>query len=224
MPCAAVTVTGTCTAGASATALVTSTALHRARLMPGAAGGPARETSKITLRILKTSLPGSAGTCSSYGSQALRPGKLRAHEPGPWDVTRRLWRAEAPASRAVAAVLPTAGTGPRCIRQRSVIIALLNESADFRTAQDLHRLLCARGEKAGLATVYRTLHALVRAGEVDTARTARGEMLYRRCSPGHHHHLICGRCGRGRDHQPGPETVDRANCRRQRLPRHRPRP
>jgi Fur family ferric uptake transcriptional regulator len=93
-------------------------------------------------------------------------------------------------------VLSAAEAGRRRTRQRSMIAALLGESAGFRTAQDLHQALRARGEHTGLATVYRALHALAGAGEVDVVRTARGEMLYRRCGSGHHHHLICRRCGR----------------------------
>jgi Fur family ferric uptake transcriptional regulator len=37
---------------------------------------------------------------------------------------------------------------------------------------------------------------LSEAGEVDVLRTADGEAAYRRCSRGHHHHLVCRRCGR----------------------------
>ena len=57
-------------------------------------------------------------------------------------------------------------------------------------------LLKQRGENVGLTTVYRTLQALADAGEVDVLRTGEGEALYRRCSDGHHHHLVCRHCGR----------------------------
>ena len=52
------------------------------------------------------------------------------------------------------------------------------------------------GEAIGLTTVYRTLAAMTDAGEVDLLRTADGEAVYRRCSSGHHHHLVCRTCGR----------------------------
>jgi len=66
---------------------------------------------------------------------------------------------------------------------------------DFRSAQDIHDLL-GRGETpVGLATVYRTLNALVETGEVDMLRTEDGEAIYRRCSETHHHHLVCRACG-----------------------------
>jgi Fur family ferric uptake transcriptional regulator len=44
--------------------------------------------------------------------------------------------------------------------------------------------------------VYRTLQALADAGEVDVLRADDGEAVYRRCSSGHHHHLVCRHCGR----------------------------
>ena len=37
---------------------------------------------------------------------------------------------------------------------------------------------------------------MVEAGEVDAIRTTVGETAYRRCSNGHHHHLVCRSCGR----------------------------
>ncbi|MGY1680216.1 Fur family transcriptional regulator [Geodermatophilus sp. SYSU D01176] len=84
----------------------------------------------------------------------------------------------------------------RNTRQRSAVLALLEELDDFRSAQDLHAMLRARGDSVGLATVYRALQALVDDGQVDLLRGADGEAVYRRCSPVHHHHLVCRSCGR----------------------------
>lgn len=84
----------------------------------------------------------------------------------------------------------------RATRQRAAVSALLHETDDFRSAQQLHALLRTRGDAVGLTTVYRTLQQLVETGEVDMLRTDDGESLYRRCSTGHHHHLVCRNCGR----------------------------
>jgi Fur family ferric uptake transcriptional regulator len=83
----------------------------------------------------------------------------------------------------------------RQTRQRTAVLALLDELDGFRTAQDLHALLRERGDAVGLATVYRALQALVDDGLVDVLRSEDGEAAYRRCSPVHHHHLVCRSCG-----------------------------
>ena len=87
-------------------------------------------------------------------------------------------------------------TAVRNTRQRSAVSALLAEVEGFHSAQDLHAMLRDRGERVGLTTVYRTLQGLADAGEVDVMRPPGGEHLYRRCSEGHHHHLVCRACGR----------------------------
>lgn len=91
---------------------------------------------------------------------------------------------------------PRTSTPVRTTRQRTAVAAVLADCDEFRSAQDLHALLRTRGEAIGLTTVYRTLQALADAGEVDALRQADGETVYRRCSTGHHHHLVCRECGR----------------------------
>ena len=84
----------------------------------------------------------------------------------------------------------------RTTKQRTAVSAVLAEVEGFHSAQDLHAMLRARGERVGLTTVYRTLQGLADAGEIDVMRPPGGEHLYRRCSQGHHHHLVCRSCGR----------------------------
>jgi Fur family transcriptional regulator, ferric uptake regulator len=90
----------------------------------------------------------------------------------------------------------TAAPAPRSTRQRTAITELLDEVDDFRSAQELHELLRQRGASVGLATVYRTLQGLADVGDVDAVRASDGGTAYRRCSPRHHHHLVCRFCGR----------------------------
>ena len=91
---------------------------------------------------------------------------------------------------------PTPGM-TRNTRQRAEVLALLAETGEFRSAQQLHAQLRERGAGVGLTTVYRTLQVLAEAGEVDQMRLPAGEQLYRRCAgSGHHHHLVCRSCGR----------------------------
>ncbi|GCE75102.1 Fur family transcriptional regulator [Cellulomonas biazotea] len=85
----------------------------------------------------------------------------------------------------------------RQTRQRAEILDLLGGLDEFRSAQQLHEILRARGSSVGLATVYRAVQSLTETGEVDVLRTPDGESVYRRCAQrSHHHHLVCRSCGR----------------------------
>lgn len=84
----------------------------------------------------------------------------------------------------------------RPTRQQIAVADALDERGDFTSAQDLHAALRAEGNSVGLATVYRALQTMAAEGDVDVLRTNDGEAVYRRCSSGHHHHLVCRRCGR----------------------------
>ena len=80
--------------------------------------------------------------------------------------------------------------------QRQAISKRLEELSVFVSAQRLHEELARGGTKIGLATVYRTLQTLASDGTVDTLRTD-SEILYRYCgTDSHHHHLVCGLCGK----------------------------
>ncbi|MDN5744302.1 MAG: transcriptional repressor [Nocardioidaceae bacterium] len=87
-------------------------------------------------------------------------------------------------------------SGLRPTKQRRAITEALRQATDFQSAQEIHDALRQTGDKVGLATVYRTLQAMAEAEEVDIRPNAAGETTYRRCSPSHHHHLICRACGR----------------------------
>jgi Fur family transcriptional regulator, ferric uptake regulator len=82
----------------------------------------------------------------------------------------------------------------RNTKQREEVWQALEQRPDFVSAQELHQSLREKGSTIGLATVYRTLNALAEEGSAD-ALSLEGENLYRACSPGHHHHLICRACG-----------------------------
>lgn len=86
-------------------------------------------------------------------------------------------------------------TPRRTTRQREAVREALAASDEFVSAQALHLTLRTDGSTVGLATVYRTLAALAEDGEADALQSG-GEVLYRACTPTHHHHLICRSCGR----------------------------
>lgn len=85
--------------------------------------------------------------------------------------------------------------GGRTTRQRRAVAEVLTRSDEFKSAQQWHDLIRSRGHSIGLTTVYRTLQTLVEAGDVDVIVAEDGESKFRRCSNGHHHHLVCRRCG-----------------------------
>ena len=72
----------------------------------------------------------------------------------------------------------------------------MQDTDAFLTAQEIHERLRSRGERVGLATVYRNLQVMTQDDELDTLRGEDGEVRYRQCSPKHHHHLVCRGCGR----------------------------
>jgi Fur family transcriptional regulator, ferric uptake regulator len=107
-------------------------------------------------------------------------------------VTSRSQEGEDPAASGTTHV----SRGSRMTRQKRAVAALLAETEEFSSAQDLHMRLKEAGEKVGLATIYSQLRTLADAGEIDSVRGDSGETLYRRCDlVSHHHHLVCRRCG-----------------------------
>ncbi|MWB98222.1 Fur family transcriptional regulator [Agromyces seonyuensis] len=83
----------------------------------------------------------------------------------------------------------------RTTKQREAVREALADTEGFVSAQALHSQLQRAGSTVGLATVYRALGTLAAAGDADTLQSPEGEALYRACSTGHHHHLICRNCG-----------------------------
>ena len=87
----------------------------------------------------------------------------------------------------------------RTTRQREAVRAVFADLEGFHSAQEVHARLRDGGDAVGLATVYRAVQSLADDGELDSIRTDSGEALYRRCSPQHHHHLVCRGCGHTED-------------------------
>ena len=83
--------------------------------------------------------------------------------------------------------------GLRSTKQRVAVLRSLAAEPNDATAQEIHARLRSA---VGLATVYRTLSLLSEAGVVDALSHRAGEVCYRLCSGGHHHHLVCRDCHR----------------------------
>ena len=82
-------------------------------------------------------------------------------------------------------------------RQREVVAELVFASDEHLSVEGMRRALRERGERVGVATLYRTLELLVSAGLVREHEFGEG---FRRFEPAaaqaRHEHLICVRCGR----------------------------
>ena len=92
----------------------------------------------------------------------------------------------------------------RVTRQRTAIVEALKADQSFVSAQDLYDRLALKGEKIGLATVYRNLQDLATTREVDVVRPEGTDVqLFRYCGDdAHHHHLVCRNCGTTVEIQP----------------------
>jgi len=75
------------------------------------------------------------------------------------------------------------------------LIAVLERTGGFASAQELHQILRREGDGIGLTTVYRALQSLVDDKIVDLLRREDGEAIYRLCGDNHRHHLVCKSCG-----------------------------
>ena len=98
-------------------------------------------------------------------------------------------------SRHAADVLSEAGH--RTSAPRSAVINALAELGCGATAWDIHDHLRAREERAGLASVYRSLELLHRHELVTRIDVGEGVVRYEPSHPSgdHHHHLLCDTCG-----------------------------
>jgi Fur family ferric uptake transcriptional regulator len=90
--------------------------------------------------------------------------------------------------------LTAAGVKPS--RNRVAVLGELSAEPDDATAQVIHRRLADRGDRIGLATVYRALRAMSEAGVIDELPHGSTETCYRLCGSEHHHHLVCQSCHR----------------------------
>jgi Fur family ferric uptake transcriptional regulator len=84
----------------------------------------------------------------------------------------------------------------RATRQRAEVLEGLEHAPTPLSAQDLFVALRAEGASISLATVYRQLQRLADEGVADRIVRESGELAFRLCGTGHHHHLVCRECGR----------------------------
>ena len=81
---------------------------------------------------------------------------------------------------------------------RRVVVEYLGRQDCCRSAQEIHDAVRAGGARIGIASVYRTLEGLGELGLVQRVDLGDGVSRFERAEPDgdHHHHLVCGDCGK----------------------------
>jgi len=86
--------------------------------------------------------------------------------------------------------------GLRLTNPRREVVAILNKAAKPLTPQAIYQNSIERKSDIGLVSVYRTLELLSDLNLVRRVHGHDGCHGYVLASPGHHHHLICRKCGK----------------------------
>ena len=85
--------------------------------------------------------------------------------------------------------------GYRLTPQRRLILDIIHEADSHLTAETILSRLEERVSGVNKSTVYRTLELLEGLGLVVKSELA-GTNVYHHAEEGHHHHLVCKKCGR----------------------------
>jgi Fur family transcriptional regulator, ferric uptake regulator len=81
---------------------------------------------------------------------------------------------------------------------RRVVVEFLGDRECCVSAQEIHDGIRAAGSRIGIASVYRALEGLAELGLVQRVDLGDGIARFERGDPRgeHHHHLVCGDCGK----------------------------
>ena len=85
--------------------------------------------------------------------------------------------------------------GYRLTPQRMMVLAAIKNSDDHISAEEIYAQVTAKYPHVNISTVYRTLELLKRLGLVTETDLGGGRVRYHPADKGHHHHLVCQRCG-----------------------------
>ena len=85
--------------------------------------------------------------------------------------------------------------GYRLTPQRAMILSAIENSNHHISAEEIYAQVSAKYPQVNISTVYRTLELLKRLGLVYEIDLGEGRIRYHSESKGHHHHLVCQKCG-----------------------------
>lgn len=85
--------------------------------------------------------------------------------------------------------------GYRMTPQRAVVLSAIENSQDHVTAEEIYTQVAGKCPRLNISTVYRTLELLKKVGLLYEINLGEGRVGYHPEDKGHHHHLICRKCG-----------------------------
>jgi Fur family transcriptional regulator, ferric uptake regulator len=85
--------------------------------------------------------------------------------------------------------------GLKLTPQRRLIVDIIHDAEGHLTAEDIITNVQNRMPGVNKSTIYRTLDILEKAGCVYKSET-QDRFIYHHAEEGHHHHLICRKCGK----------------------------
>ena len=85
--------------------------------------------------------------------------------------------------------------GYRLTPQRMLILAAVQASDSHISAEEIYSQVRAQYPHVNISTVYRTLDLLKGLSLVTVTDLGEGRVRYHYADKGHHHHLVCERCG-----------------------------
>lgn len=86
--------------------------------------------------------------------------------------------------------------GFRLTPQRMLVIEALHRADGHISAEEIYEQLHSRYPYSNISTVYRTLELLKELNLVTETDFGDGRVRYHVAEKGHHHHLVCYRCGK----------------------------
>ncbi len=89
--------------------------------------------------------------------------------------------------------------GYRLTPQRMLVIEALHNAESHISAEEIYEQLHARYPYSSVSTVYRTLELFKKLKLVTETDFGEGRVRYHVAEKGHHHHLVCRRCGKVMD-------------------------
>lgn len=85
--------------------------------------------------------------------------------------------------------------GYRVTPQRMMVVEALHRVDQHISAEEIYTQVLAKYPYANISTVYRTLELLKELGLVTEIALRDGRVRYHPAEKGHHHHLVCHKCG-----------------------------